>query len=88
MQGEEWTDDYDDDEPDEEESGSCPECGAEIYEVADKCIACGYWISEADRRVMWSGTSQSTALKIVTKVVLGIILLMLVVGLVILLLSP
>jgi hypothetical protein len=25
----------------------CPSCGAEVYEDADKCLACGQWIIRA-----------------------------------------
>ena len=50
---EDWYDD-DDDAPDDE-AARCPECGADVPIVADKCPACGYWLSEADRRAMWTG---------------------------------
>jgi hypothetical protein len=30
----------------------CPECGAEIYVIAERCPKCGYWFVEQDRRAM------------------------------------
>ena len=45
---EDWYDD--DDEPDDDEPAPCPECGEPVYAITDKCPACGYWLSEADRR--------------------------------------
>jgi uncharacterized membrane protein YvbJ len=32
----------------------CPECGAEIYMIADRCPKCGHWFVEKDRRAMRS----------------------------------
>jgi ribosomal protein L37E len=49
---EDWYDE--DDADDDEEAGRCPECGAPIYSVADRCPACGYWLSESDRRSLWT----------------------------------
>ena len=74
---EDWVDDY---ELDEEESAKCPECGAEMYIVTDKCNVCGYWLTESDRRAMWSGMSQSSGLKYAIKLVLVVILVALVSG--------
>jgi len=34
---------------DGDESTLCPECGAEVPGVNDKCPACGYWLTDADR---------------------------------------
>jgi ribosomal protein L37E len=53
---EDWYDDQDD--PDDGESGSCPECGETVHEISDRCPACGYWLSDGDRRAMWAGESQ------------------------------
>ena len=48
---EDWYDDEDaDDQFDEEPAVRCPECGGSVYSATDKCPACGYWLSEADRR--------------------------------------
>lgn len=30
----------------------CPECGVEIYVIADRCPKCGYWVMQEDRRAM------------------------------------
>jgi hypothetical protein len=54
-------DDYDDDEFDEDDPDAwyeCPLCGADVYEEADVCPACGDYIkpklvSRSDARPMW-----------------------------------
>ncbi|MCU0959191.1 MAG: zinc-ribbon domain-containing protein [Pirellulaceae bacterium] len=50
-------DDPDDDELDDKDTATiaCPHCGAEIYEAADQCPACGMFVMP-DTRV-WSGKS-------------------------------
>jgi hypothetical protein len=65
---ESWTDDPDD--LDDEAPASCPECGGPIHAIADKCPACGYWLSDADRRAMGSGTSKPLWLRVTAVVVL------------------
>jgi uncharacterized membrane protein YvbJ len=37
---------FDDDDDDVTE---CPECGAEVYAIADCCPKCGYWFIDDDR---------------------------------------
>jgi uncharacterized membrane protein YvbJ len=39
------------DDPDDDVT-DCPECGAEIYLIADRCPKCGHWFVESDRRKM------------------------------------
>jgi len=46
-----------------------------VYLVTDKCPACGYWLSEADRRAMWSGLEKPLWLKVTAIVVLVALLL-------------
>ena len=71
--GEDWYDD--DDEHDVEKPGRCPECGGPIYNLADKCPACGYWLSDADRRSMPSDESKPRWIKFITLIVLIALLL-------------
>jgi ribosomal protein L37E len=66
---EDWSDN-DDDEPEEGDEAPCPECGRQIDFQTDKCPACGYWLSAADRRAMWSGTDKPIWIKIAAVVVL------------------
>ncbi|HEX2477385.1 MAG TPA: hypothetical protein VHK01_21695 [Lacipirellulaceae bacterium] len=63
-----WYDD--DDELDDEEAARCPECGEPIHIITDKCSTCGYWLSDADRRAMWSGMSKPRWLKVTAVIVL------------------
>jgi predicted RNA-binding Zn-ribbon protein involved in translation (DUF1610 family) len=59
MRARDWRDDeseFDDDpegpqecdlaeDDDESATFACPECGADVYEDADRCPACGRWVS-------------------------------------------
>ncbi len=82
MSSEDWDDIEEDDELDEEDAVKCPECGADIYIVTDKCLECGFWLSEADRHAMWSGMSQSKGLKFAITVTLFIFSIFLLVGII------
>jgi hypothetical protein len=64
-----WADD--EDELDDNDSAKCPECGQLVYSVADKCPNCGYWLTDADRRAMWSGESKPLWLRVTAWVVLA-----------------
>jgi hypothetical protein len=76
--GDDELDDWDDepedwldgDEPDEADTAPCPECGQPVDYVTEKCPACGYWLSAADRRSMWSRDSNPTWIRITAVVVL------------------
>ncbi len=70
---EDWYD-ADGDEADEPEFGQCPECGRPVHSVSDKCPACGYWLSDADRRAMWAGASRPAWQKITALVLLAVFL--------------
>jgi hypothetical protein len=65
---EDWYDD--DDAPDEDEVGRCPECGDSVHSIADRCPACGYWLSDADRRAIWIGESKPVWLRVAAIIVL------------------
>ena len=67
---EDWCDDEAPDE-DEEDSAACPECGEPVPEISDRCPACGYWLSDADRRGMWSGESKPLWIRITVVVLLA-----------------
>jgi hypothetical protein len=41
-----------DDSGDDDEVSDCPECGAEVYLIADCCPKCGYWFEAGDRNSM------------------------------------
>lgn len=40
-------DDWPDDDPDESDVVTCPNCGADVYEDAEQCPACGEWITSS-----------------------------------------
>jgi hypothetical protein len=63
-----WADE--EDELDENDSANCPECGQLVHSVADKCPNCGYWLSDADRRAMWSSESKPLWLRVTAWIVL------------------
>ena len=65
---EDWYDD--DDEPDDAQSARCPECGGQVHSVSDKCPACGYWLSDAERRAMWTGMGKPVWIKVTAAIVL------------------
>lgn len=76
---EDWTDDIDDpdDDPDDDaddEFAICPECGGQMFLGADKCPACGYWLSAGDRRALGTDSSQPRLIKIVAVVILVVML--------------
>lgn len=76
---EDWYDD-EDDELDEQEAARCPECGGPVHVVTNKCPECGYWLTEADRRAMWSGMSQPRGVRIVAAIMLVIFVALLLFG--------
>jgi ribosomal protein L37E len=72
---EEWHDDDSSDEPDDTESGRCPECAGPVYEFTDKCPACGYWLTAADRRQLWSNESKPKWVLLTAAIILAILVL-------------
>jgi predicted amidophosphoribosyltransferase len=66
---EDWYDD--EDEFDAGETAHCPECGTSVHSISDKCPACGYWLSETDRRDSGFAESRPMWLKVTAVVVLA-----------------
>ncbi len=50
---EDWYGDGDE-QGDDDDVVHCPECGGLISSLTDKCAACGYWLTAADRRKLRS----------------------------------
>jgi uncharacterized protein (DUF983 family) len=71
---EDWPNEIDDPDADDDQSAICPECGGHMFLGADKCPACGYWLSAADRRALGTDSSQPRLIKIVAVVVLVVML--------------
>jgi hypothetical protein len=71
---EDW---YDDDSglDADDETAPCPECGAAVSSVSDKCPACGCWITDEDRFATSSGMEKPLWLKVTAVVVLVAFLL-------------
>jgi hypothetical protein len=75
---EDWTDDIDlDDQGDDEDeqTAACPECGGNMFLGADKCPACGYWLSAADHRAMGTDASQPRHIRVIAAAILIALLL-------------
>jgi hypothetical protein len=65
---EDWYDD--DDDVGQDESAPCPECGGTVQSISDNCPQCGYWLSDADRRAMWTGMAKPLWLRVTAAIVL------------------
>jgi hypothetical protein len=65
-----------DDGDDGDGTAICPECGVEVYLIADRCPKCGYWFTGDDRSAMRSGRNVQAELKFVKigGIVLGVML--------------
>jgi hypothetical protein len=70
---EDWYDDQDD--LGDEETAVCPECGEPVPSLTDKCPWCGYWLSAADRRAIWSRERKPRWLRVTAWVVLALFLI-------------
>lgn len=57
---------YDEDsgDADEVEWAPCPECGETVHVITGKCPGCGYWLSDTDRRTMWTSESKPMWFKV------------------------
>jgi hypothetical protein len=71
---EDWTDDIDDPD-DNDETARCPECGGTMFLGADKCPACGYWLSAADRRALGTDSSQPRHIRMAAAAILIVFLI-------------
>jgi ribosomal protein S27AE len=69
---EDWYDDDDDETV--EDDVACPECGGPIAEISDRCPACGYWLSAADRRTLGHGEATPSWVKFTAFVLLAAML--------------
>lgn len=72
---EDWYDDPNaDDDTENHETPPCPECGKPVPDIAARCPACGYWMTDEDRLAMWSGEARPAWVKL-TAVILLVTLL-------------
>jgi hypothetical protein len=73
------SDDWDDDD---DEQGQCPECGAIVYLVGDKCPKCGYWFLEGDHRKMSLQSREKSEMHILKVIVVILIVASLIFGMI------
>lgn len=66
---------------DDDDTGRCPECGAEVYLIAGRCPKCGHWFSDDDDAAMRSGHDVRGELRVI-KIAGAILLAVAVVGVV------
>ena len=67
-------DDLENDDSENETTVPCPECGSAIFLIADACPACGYWLSEDDRRTLDRKSAKPAWLTITTWVLIAVFL--------------
>lgn len=72
---EDWYSEDEDESYDDAEFGRCPECSAVVYEFSERCPACGYYLSAADRRRLFAGDSKPKWVLITAAVILVILVL-------------
>jgi predicted Zn-ribbon and HTH transcriptional regulator len=67
-----------DDEDDGDEVSDCPECGAEVYLIGDRCPKCGYWFTKDDRASMRRSRGVQSEMRFVkiAAALLGVILVL------------
>jgi hypothetical protein len=63
-----------DDELDAVDAAECPECGAPVERIADRCPACGRWLTDGDRRAMWPSERKSAWLVATAWLLLAMVL--------------
>jgi hypothetical protein len=68
-----------DDGDDGDGTAICPECGVEVYLIADRCPKCGYWFTGDDRAAMRRGSGIQAELKFI-KIAGAVLAVVLVVG--------
>jgi methionyl-tRNA synthetase len=71
---EDWYSEDEDETYDDAESSHCPECSAPLYDFADQCAACGYYLTAADRRSLWSSESKPLWIKVTAVMILLVLL--------------
>jgi hypothetical protein len=72
---EDWYSEDDAESYDDAEAGHCPECSAVVYEFSERCPACGYYLSVADRGRLFAGESKPKWVLITATVVLVVLIL-------------
>ena len=58
----------------------CPECGAEVYLIADRCPKCGYWFEDGARDGMRKSRQLHSEVRLV-KIGSAILLALMMIGL-------
>jgi hypothetical protein len=72
---EDWYSEDEDETYDDAKAALCPECSEPVYDFSDRCSACGYYLSAADRRRLFAGDSKPKWVLITATVILVILIL-------------
>jgi uncharacterized paraquat-inducible protein A len=75
LDDEDWCSEDEDESYDDAEVGHCPECSAVVYEFSERCPACGYYLSAADRHRLFAGESKAKWVLITATVILVLLIL-------------
>lgn len=74
-----WDDAHEEDF-EHDETGPCPECGADLHVDAEACYACGHWLTTAERHQLWDAGSPVRGTMGIGKIVLVLVLIALMSG--------
>jgi hypothetical protein len=72
---EDWYSEDEDETYDDAESGHCPECSEPVYDFSERCSACGYYLTAADRRRLFASGSKPKWVLLTATVILVILIL-------------
>ena len=72
---EDWYSEDESESSGDAQAALCPECSAVVYEFSERCPACGYYLSAADRRRLFAGDSKPKWVLITATVILAILIL-------------
>jgi hypothetical protein len=72
---EDWYSEDEDESNDDAETAHCPECSELVYDFSEKCPACGYYLTAADRRRLWASETKPKWVLITATVILVMLVL-------------
>ena len=76
MYDRDFEDEFEDEQLDDDDLDSCPNCGVEIYAEAPRCPECGHWILDDDRPERpWQMPATRSAMAVVLWLTGGVVAL-------------